>query len=237
MNDYLIFGASSAIATAYIHAVNKTDADARIVTISRSEVLKCSDLHFTSDYSLDSLTNIMEALRLKNVIPKKILIFNGLLHTSNKMPEKKVTDFDEQYITTLWNANTLIPWKCLLTSKVLISKRHRCDIVALSARIGSITDNKLGGWYSYRTSKAALNMLFKTAAIEFSREYKQCHFWLFHPGTTDSDLSRPYQRNAKKVFTANFVADQLIKILADPSKAANIGHCAYIDWQGDTIPW
>ncbi|TMO35663.1 short-chain dehydrogenase, partial [Pseudoalteromonas sp. S4389] len=89
-------------------------------------------------------------------------------------------------------------------------------ICALSARVGSISDNFVGGWYSYRASKADLNMLFKSAASELSRPYKQCHCVLFHPGTTDTPLSKPLQANVPegKLVTPAYFAEQLSSLIS-----------------------
>ena len=106
----------------------------------------------------------------------------------------------------------------------------------LSARVGSIGDNHLGGWYAYRASKAALNMLLKTAAIEYSRRSANVKLLSFHPGTTDTPLSKPFQSSvaADKLFTPDFVAAQLIALMT----AADIdGQLAFIDWNGQSIDW
>jgi NAD(P)-dependent dehydrogenase (short-subunit alcohol dehydrogenase family) len=109
-------------------------------------------------------------------------------------------------------------------------------VTVFSARVGSISDNHLGGWYSYRTSKAALNMLLKTVSIEFSRRAKNIKIISFHPGTTDTLLSKPFQKNVPegKLFTCEFVANQLISIVSD---TAIDGELSYVDWQGRNIDW
>lgn len=109
--------------------------------------------------------------------------------------------------------------------------------------MGSIEDNKLGGWYSYRASKAALNMFFKTAAIEVARRAKNTKLILFHPGTTDTKLSKPFQRNinSKKLFTTKFVAEQLYILTQQTTGEQNrLEHnceASYLDWQGKKIAW
>lgn len=121
----------------------------------------------------------------------------------------------------------------------LLTHKTQCTITALSARVGSINDNELGGWYTYRASKAALNMLFKTAAIELARRAKNTKLILFHPGTTDTELSKPFQKNvpAGKLFTPEFVAGQLFELTNNNPDLKLNGEPAYLDWQGSTIPW
>ena len=106
----------------------------------------------------------------------------------------------------------------------------------MSARVGSISDNRLGGWYSYRASKCALNMLLKTSAIELNRKHKNVKLISFHPGTTDTKLSRPFQSSVSrdKLFTPDFVATKLMDLMR---KTDVDGELAYLDWAGAPIDW
>ena len=240
---YILFGASSAIARAYLARIAKHDAQAQVICISNSAlVLPQSTLLVTqlqSDYTRSSLHKISEHLRSQQIIPSQVLIFNGLLHYADAMPEKKLEDIDEHYFSTLLSSNALTPILCVQAILPLLNQQTPCVITALSARVGSIEDNLLGGWYSYRASKAALNMLFKTAAIELARRAKQTRLVLFHPGTTDTELSKPFQKNVPegKLFSPEFVAEQLFKLLQQPEQLTDIGQAAYIDWQGKPINW
>ena len=115
-------------------------------------------------------------------------------------------------------------------------KASQSKIILLSARVGSITDNKLGGWYGYRASKSALNMLVKTAQVEFSRRIKKCTLVLYHPGTVDTKLSKPFQGNVPpgKLFSPEFTAMQMLQCV-ESLQSEQAPH--YIDWKGDNIPW
>lgn len=169
----------------------------------------------------------------------RIVICTGVLHQSepHKMaPEKRLEDINtEQFMQSAF-VNTMLP--ALWVSKLLplAKKSSRCVIAALSARVGSIGDNRLGGWYSYRSSKAALNMFLKTAAIEYARRAKNVKLLAFHPGTTDTALSQPFQANVPegKLFTPEFVARQLMDIM---DKVPVDGELSYLDWQGESIDW
>jgi len=103
-----------------------------------------------------------------------------------------------------------------------------------SARVGSTSDNRLGGWYSYRASKAALNSLLKSFAVEYARRLKNVKLIAFHPGTVDTDLSKPFQASVpeQNLFSAVFVADQLAEIMAS---ADLDGQLSYLDWDGKSI--
>ena len=109
-------------------------------------------------------------------------------------------------------------------------------IIVFSARVGSISENRLGGWYSYRASKAALNMMIKTDAIELARRNKNIKLIAFHPGTTDTPLSKPFQNNvpANKLFTCEFVAKQLLSIVDECELDQS---ASFLDWQGESINW
>ncbi|MFQ3230689.1 MAG: NAD(P)-dependent dehydrogenase (short-subunit alcohol dehydrogenase family) [Reinekea sp.] len=236
---YLIFGANSAIAKAYIAHISANTKNPRIICVSRTNVDLPNIEFLSSDYSKASLNKVTEYLHVQNLIPTQVIIFNGLLHNEQMMPEKKLEALDEASFNELFTANTLAPILCVQAVLPLLTNTTACVITALSARVGSIKDNNLGGWYSYRASKAALNMLFKTTAIELGRRAKLSRLVLFHPGTTDTNLSKPFQKNVPKdkLFTPEFVAKQLFNLLLQPEKLTQVGTPAYIDWQGQPIDW
>lgn len=109
-------------------------------------------------------------------------------------------------------------------------------IANLSARVGSIGDNRLGGWYSYRSSKAALNQLTKTMSIELGRKGRKVASLLLHPGTCDTDLSAPFQRNVapEKLFTRERGVRQLLDII---DRATMEDNGKFYAWDGSEIPW
>jgi NAD(P)-dependent dehydrogenase (short-subunit alcohol dehydrogenase family) len=109
-------------------------------------------------------------------------------------------------------------------------------VAVLTARVGSLSDNELGGWYSYRASKAALNMMLKCAAIEVRRINKNAKLIAYHPGTVDSPLSKPFQRSVPegKLFSPEFSAEQLDNLM---TSAVPDGRLSYLDWAGQAIDW
>ncbi|MBH0067015.1 SDR family NAD(P)-dependent oxidoreductase [Pseudoalteromonas sp. NZS100] len=240
MKTIVLFGASSAIANAYIEHLQINTPTHQIVCISLKSIESDSSVvHLHTDYTKQSLARVTNYLKEQNADIQQVIIFNGTLHNETHMPEKKLEDLDAEYFSQLLNSNTLTPLLCLQSILPLLTHKTHCTITALSARVGSINDNKLGGWYTYRASKAALNMLFKTAAIELSRRAKNTKLVLFHPGTTDTALSKPFQKNvpAGKLFTAEFVAKQLFTLTFNNPHLELNGEPAYLDWQGETIPW
>lgn len=119
---------------------------------------------------------------------------NGILHSQSIKPEKRLEDFNTDAFNHVIMANALTPMLWIQKLTPILIGNTQCKIIVFSARVGSISDNNLGGWYSYRASKAALNMMLKTAAIELARRAENIKIIAFHPGTTDTSLSKPFQK-------------------------------------------
>ena len=117
----------------------------------------------------------------------------------------------------------------------LLPRQGKSVFAALSARVGSISDNRLGGWYGYRASKAALNQLIRTLAIELARQRKDAVCVALHPGTVDSALSRPFQGGVSenKLFAPAFAAERLLSVI-DEIDASASGQL--LAWDGQVIP-
>ena len=238
----LIIGASGGIAQALINHVLANSSD-NVVAVSRAGSLPNIDnsrvLQLQCDYSEYQVEQICQQLSQQSHVFSQVYVCNGLLHTPNFMPEKKLTDINEAQLQQYFQANVITPmlWLAQLEQLNLVKQAQIC---VFSARVGSIGDNRLGGWYGYRGSKSALNMMVKCAAIELKRKHKQWQFVLFHPGTTDTQLSKPFQANVKpdKLFTAEFVAAQLSQIMLDTRADSDITRPVYyLDWQGNDIDW
>ena len=160
----------------------------------------------------------------------------GMLHTAAQGPEKTVRHIDPAFFLESMRINTL---PTLLLAKHLHARfRHRRPAVfaTVSARVGSIEDNRLGGWFSYRASKAALNMCLKTLAIEWRRTLPNVAVAALHPGTTDTALSRPFQHNVpdEQLFTPERSANYLLNVL-DRLKPAQSGQ--FLAFDGEQLPW
>ena len=163
-------------------------------------------------------------------------ICNGLLHNDHLWPEKRIEDIGLDALQEVFSVNSFIPILWLKALLPLVKGDTNCIITTISARVGSINDNRSGGWYSYRASKAALNMLLKTASIEFARRAKNVKLIAFQPGTTDTPLSKPFQTavKAEKLFTPAFVAQRLAEIM---SRQKADGELSFIDWENTKIDW
>jgi NAD(P)-dependent dehydrogenase (short-subunit alcohol dehydrogenase family) len=163
-----------------------------------------------------------------------ILITTGILHTKTSSPEKSLRNLSSDQFQELFLANTTVPAMLAKYFLPKLNKKDRSVFAALSARVGSISDNRRGGWYAYRASKAALNMIIKNAAIETARSNKQAIVVTLHPGTVDSPLSKPFQANlpAGQLFTPDQAATHLLNTINGLTTHDN-GNC--FAWNGEEI--
>ena len=165
----------------------------------------------------------------------------GLLHTPNNQPEKALRQLETDFFLQNMQINALASLLIAKHIKPLLAKSARSAdkpviFATISARVGSIGDNQLGGWYSYRMSKAALNMGMKNLSIEWSRSLKDICVVVMQPGTVDTQLSSPFQGNVadEKLFSPVYSAERLIEVL-DSMTATQSG--SFVDWAGESIAW
>lgn len=160
----------------------------------------------------------------------------GMLHTATHGPEKSIASFDSEHFAKSVQINTLPTLLLAKHAKAALKESSQAVFVTISARVGSISDNRLGGWYSYRASKAALNMVLKCLSIEWERTAKNIRVAALHPGTTDSRLSKPFQKNVpeNKLFSCEKTAGLLVsQIQSLQNKPSGI----FIAYDGEEIPW
>lgn len=180
-----------------------------------------------SDLSIELLS---DGIRLDAVINTV-----GLLHNDSINPEKSLKDFDNRNFIELIKVNTLVTPTLVKHFEKLIPKEIPTAFISLSAKVGSIEDNRMGGWYSYRASKAALNMLIKTIAIELQRKRFKALVLSIHPGTTDTELSKPFIKNTKyTIHTSEESARNILKII-DKRSIQETGQ--FLSWNQEIIPW
>lgn len=173
-----------------------------------------------------------------------VLYCVGFLHDQTYTPEKSLGQIDPDHLAQSFQINSI--GGILLAKEILPFMRHhkgqrptvgyRNVLGFISAKVGSIEDNRLGGWYSYRASKAALNMLIKTASIEYRRKSPETIVVSLHPGTTDTRLSQPFQQNVRpeKLFSVSKTVGLLWTVLnqLEPKDSGN-----FYAWDGTILPW
>ena len=157
------------------------------------------------------------AIVARGPAPSLIIVATGLLHADDLGPEKSLNDLDPAWLARNFAVNAIGPAIVAKHFLPLMPRTGKSVFAALSARVGSISDNKLGGWYGYRASKAALNMLVKTLAIEDKRRNDRGIVVALHPGTVDTALSRPFQSNVQpgRLFDAERAALQLLDVIEE----------------------
>jgi len=162
------------------------------------------------------------------------LIINaaGLLHSTDFMPEKKLGDLNYAQLEATFRTNTFGPALVLRHFSPLLDG-ERGVLAVISAKVGSIEDNRLGGWYSYRASKAALNMLLKTSAIELKRSKPTAVLVSLHPGTVNTGLSKPFK--GEQIGRPASVAAQDMLAVLDGLTPAHSG--SFVAYDGEALPW
>lgn len=167
---------------------------------------------------------------------QRLIVATGLLHEDALKPERSLRDLGAAALERSFLVNAIGPALVLRHFAPLLARSGRVEVALLSARVGSITDNRLGGWYGYRASKAALNQLMRSAAIELARSRPEAVVVALHPGTVDTAMSRPFQGNVRpeQLFTAERSAACLAEVLGKLQPADSGG---FFDWEGKAIPF
>lgn len=234
----IIIGSSGGIGGAFIDALDASDQVTHIYALSRrvqshpSSKVTSLTFDFTDETSIEAAT---ESLRGNGVFDICI-IATGLLQGEGIAPEKNMRAMSLDAFQKSFMINTFGPAVTAKYFLPLMRRDRKAVFAALSARVGSISDNRIGGWYAYRASKAALNMILKTLSIEFGRRFKDTVIIGLHPGTVDTDLSKPFQGNVPegKLFTPEFSAAKMLKVI-DQVTSCDSG--SLFAWDGEKVPF
>ena len=170
-------------------------------------------------------------------MPLRLVInTSGILHSNQIKPEKRLSHLNRSNIIKNFSINAIAPILIAESIEKFIRPELPFSFASLSARVGSIGDNKLGGWYSYRASKAAQNQFLKTLSIEWRRKFPLSIVSILHPGTCDTKLSKPFHSSVPKdkLFSPSQSSEYLINIISEqkPSDSGN-----FLAWDGSLIPW
>lgn len=221
----LVIGASGAIGAAFV-AQLEADPQCAGVTALHRQSLPAIDFD-------DEATIAAAAAALAQQAPFHLIInAAGTLHAPDFMPEKKLGDLNYAQMEQTFRTNAFGPALVLRHFSALLA-REGSVMASLSAKVGSIEDNRLGGWYSYRASKAALNMFIKTAAIELKRTKPHAIVIALHPGTVSSKLSAPF-RGAEIGRAADVAAAEMLAMIAQLTPDAS---GSFLSYSGEVLPW
>ena len=238
----LVQGASRGIGLGLVQALLRDDAEFRVIATCRDpdsaeslNALACDRLSIrgldaTMPSGIEALASELgqEGIRLSLIINAA-----GVLHGEDFGPEKKLEDLHASALERVFAVNTFGPALLLKALRPLMAREGKTVFAAISARVGSIGDNRLGGWYAYRASKAALNQVIRTAGIELGRRNRNAIVVALHPGTTDTGLSAPFQANVaeEKLFSVERTCGYLLDVIDGLSTEDSGGFFA---WDGRT---
>lgn len=222
MKNTLVIGSQGTIGSALCMALADTCA---VHSISRENC----------DYSEAALDGAAREIAEHGPL-QQIYCCIGVLHNDVLSPEKRLAQLETEKLNEYFRINSVLPALCLRYFSALLDKKRNSQFILLSAMVGSIQDNKLGGWYGYRSSKAALNMLAKTASIELARSNKSASVAVIHPGTTKGSLSKPFAEGVDKdkYYSAEQSAQRIIEV-ANGLKPEQTGQ--FFNWDGSNLPW
>ncbi len=234
----VVLGAGGGLGGALLARLAQEDPGRPLLALSRSRPERLpASAHWAPFELTDEATMEAAAARLDDLGPADLVVVaTGRLHGGGLSPEKSWRSLSADGLMAAFAINAVGP---ALAAKHLLprlSRDRRAVFAALSARVGSIGDNRLGGWYGYRASKAALNQLVRTLADTLARPRPPALCVARHPGTVDTALSAPFQGGVatEKLFAPDFAAERLLAVLAGLTPADSGGFYA---WNGAPIPW
>ena len=221
----LVIGSSGTIGSAFVELFKNNPSCSGVVGIHRHSE---HPLDYQNPVSIEASANALAAAGPFQLIINTI----GVLHSKDWMPEKKIDDLNAEQFIELFKINTIGPALSIRYFSKLLDPKNSI-LVTLSAKVGSIEDNRLGGWYSYRASKAALNMLIKTASIELARTKPNAALIAMHPGTVNSSLSKPFRGEQIGRPAADAVSD-MFTVMQNLEKEDS---GSFISYSGEKLPW
>lgn len=228
-----IFGASGGLGRAFVEQLAADPRSARVYSGARGEVTLDHAKVVPFRFDLTDPASLEAAARTIGA-PDLVIVATGVLHGETLAPEKSMRALDPAHLSQAFAINAAGP--AMIARHILpaMPRNRRTLFAALSARVGSISDNRLGGWHSYRASKAALNMLIRCLAVEQARSHPHSVCVALHPGTVDTDLSKPFQSavRADQLFTPAQSAGHLLGVL-DTLTPAQSGRL--FAWDGQEI--
>ena len=243
---YLIIGGTGGIGKAMIEQLTTSTTQDTLVFATHHKNIpdfEAPNLHWISMDVCDesSIEQAADIIKQQTNHIDWVINCAGLLHTDTQQPEKALRQMETDFFLQNMQVNALASLLIAKHFKPLLAKATRSNdtpaiFATISARVGSISDNQLGGWYSYRMSKAALNMGMKNLSIEWGRSLKEVCVVVMQPGTVNTQLSAPFQSNVADghLFSPAYSAECLLEVLSNMT-ATQSG--SFVDWAGESIPW
>lgn len=229
----VVIGASGGLGAAMLAQLQQQAGSyPQVIGISRQTEIR---FDYVDEASIAAAARQVASVSRQNSLPLRLLVVaTGFLHGEQGQPERSWNHLDAGYLQHAFQINTLGPALVMKHFLPLLPQTGRCVAGFVSARVGSIGDNALGGWYGYRASKAALNQLVKTASIELTRRNPHSICVALHPGTVATALSQPFSKTGLNVRAPEIAAAELLGVLAG-LQPQDSGHL--VDYQGQTLPF
>lgn len=210
-----------------VHAFSRSGADPAVQNVQAGRI----DLEDEASIAAAAASLARDAVPIRF-----ILVATGLLHDGDFQPEKTYRSLEPDDLTRSFRVNAIGPALVAKHMLPLLPRTGKSIFAAISARVGSISDNRLGGWYGYRASKAALNQIMRSLSIELHRQRHDAVCFSYHPGTVETELRRPFRSGVTegKLFAAAHAAERLLEV-ADGLTSSETG--AFLAWDGQQIPY
>lgn len=233
----VVVGATGGLGSALLAQLRDAMPQARLLGLSRHSA---PPLDLLDEASIAACAAQVQARQAQTGQPLRLLLdATGFLHGEvagqQMAPEKSWRSLDPAHLAHAFAINATGPALLMKHFLPLLPREGKAVFATLSAKVGSIGDNHLGGWYSYRAAKAALNQLVRTAAVELRRQRPQAVCVSLHPGTVDTGLSGPFAKTGLNVQTPPEAARRLLNVIDALDAAQHSG--GFIDYQGQTLPW
>jgi NAD(P)-dependent dehydrogenase (short-subunit alcohol dehydrogenase family) len=224
----LIIGATGGIGGALADTLKARDTCEHVVRLSRR-----------SDPAVDvcdeaSIARAAEWLKADDIALRLVIDATGFLHDERFRPERALAEIDPDHMAKAFAINATGPALLMKHFLPLLPREGRSVFATLSARVGSIGDNRLGGWHAYRASKAALNQLVRGAAIELGRKRREAICVALHPGTVDTPLSQPFARSGLAVRSPDVAAKEILAVI-DALTPGDSG--GFFDHKGERVAY
>lgn len=203
----VVFGATGGIGGALVRHLESDGRYSRVLSLSRRSE---EPVDITDE---NSVRRAADQIAATGMDVRLIVLATGFLHDESFSPEKSLSALDARHMAKAFAINAIGPALVMKHVLPLLPKQGRSVFAALSARVGSISDNRLGGWHSYRASKAALNQLVRTCSIEVARRKPDAICVALHPGTVDTGLSRPFSKSGLDVRPPDMAAQEILSVI------------------------
>ena len=228
----VIIGANGGIGAALLAQLESEASFTQVVGLSRTSEV---GVNYDDEASIaNAAAHIGNLCATSDLQLRLLIVATGFLHGEQGQPERSFTNLDAAYLAQVFKINTVGPALVMKHFLPLLPKTGRCVAGFMSARVGSMGDNALGGWYGYRAAKAALNQLVKTASIELTRRNKESICVSLHPGTVATELSKPFAKTGLNVRPASEAAGDLLTVISGLSPLET---GCLVDYQGQKLPF